>query len=60
MKCQLHQNYRVVILDLNMPIAMGNEVASFVRRKEAELMVAKPHYLVASSSLSEKNIEDLK
>ena len=60
MLCELHRNYQIIILDLNMPIAMGNEVALYVRQREQELKVEKPHFIIASSSLSEKSVEDLR
>lgn len=34
MKCLVHDNYKLVILDMNMPFATGTEVACFTRRLE--------------------------
>jgi len=52
LKCPVHTNYKLLILDMNMPVKLGSEVALQLRRLENELKAPKI-YIVASTSLKQ-------
>ena len=55
--CEVHDNYELVILDLNMPQVLGIEVACFLRALEEERGLLKRHYVVVSSSLPKSSLD---
>jgi CheY-like chemotaxis protein len=54
-KCKVHENFKLIIMDINMPILTGNEAVDQIREFEKQTNLLDFHYILGSSAVSQED-----